>query len=483
MSESDWATIWEVVPPDVKTLFEEKLGSRPARKMAARARLVCSSWAASLAFPVLRVSNYALPEGSRFPLLDGAKRLSWVRPPRNLSGLTCAKNLRALCLNYLVLIFDPEAYASSLMLDDLLRGDDSCPALLEHLSITCCTLKAEEFRHVGRLRALKSLYLSDATIDDGALRHMSSLEGLATLDISNNSRVTDAGLAALPRRLTALNVSQCNLVTDAGLAALPKGLESLDLSNCNRVTDAGLGHLGRLATLKINYCARIDGSGLASLRDVRSLSAARLGWDTLSYFGFKLGGLERLSRLSSLDVSGIRIEEEMSIPTLTSLEFRCGSGSGLARLRLPALADLCVYGTRVSAADLKPFGRTLTSLKAEASLKIAGGLRELGDNLPALSSLKLVVSSDNFGGLDYSAIKTHFPALTSLDVSGLGIKDGDLAHLGHLSSLNLSFCQSVTSAGLPHLAGLSSVLLTSCPGVKDKMAIEELWKIVEHVEF
>jgi Leucine-rich repeat (LRR) protein len=357
------------------------------------------------------------------------------------------------------------------MLGDLLRSDDACPVLLERLSITYCTLKAEEFEHIGRLLHLKRLYLSDSTIDDGALRYIAALSGLTTLDISDNHRVTDAGMTSLPRGLTELNLSQCS-VSDAGLACLPKGLTSLNLNSCRMITDSGLWHLADIATLKLLYCVRITGSGLGVLRDVRSLS--------VGYFSqndFHLGGI---NSLSSLVVYGIDIKEAVSIPTLTSLDFRCGSG--LALLRLPALVHLFSIGSGVCVDDLKQFARTLTSLHVEASIVVAQRFKELGESLPALNTLKLIVS-DYFCDIDFSPIKTHFSALTSLDVSGLGIKDGDLQHLSHISSLNLSFCQSITSAGLPHLAGLSSVRLTSCPGVIDKMAIEELWKTVKHVEF
>lgn len=482
MAESDWSSIWEDVPPDVKALFEEKLGSRPARRMAARARLVCSSWAASLAFPALRVSIDAPPDAARSRLLAGAKSLSWVRPPRSLAGWGCAKTLRSLSLDYCVYVSDPESRPSSLALGELLLSDDDRPALLERLSVTWCNLRSEELEGIGRLRALRTLELTFASIDDGALRKISCLESLARLDVSCNGRVTDAGLACLPRSLTDLNVCGCELLTDACLAALPTGIASLDLSRCERITDAGLCHLGRVETLKLDYCARVDGSGLAELRDVCSLGVARVGWNTRSFdLGFSLAGLEKLSRMTALDASGIRIEEEISIPTLTSLDHRFGSGLGM--LRLPALADLCVYGAKVSALDLMPFGRSLTSLRVDASKTIARGLKELGDCLPALASLGLAVDRDFLDDADYAPIRTHFPALTALDVSGMGVKDSDLAHMGHLSSLDLTSCQFVTAAGLERLAGLSRVRLAGCPGLEDALAVEELLKTVENVEF
>ena len=478
------------MPPDVKTLFEEKLGSPRARRMAASARLVCTGWSRSLSFSNISPSNNAAPKGANYRLLDGAKTIAWVMPPADAQALvTRAKNLTSLSLNYLKLVFDPENYpSSSFALDGLLRDEGFRPELLESLSLTYCTMKARDFERVGLLRALKTLCLSDATVDDGALRHMSSLRALTELDISSSDRVTDAGLAALPGSLTSLKASRCDRVTDAGLAVLPRGLSSLDASHCERVTDAGLGHLGRLETLKIDYCPGINGSGLAFLSGVGALSTSRKCCDFASLAAvFCFAGLARLQSLATLDVSGIRIDGELFLPSVTSLTFRFAERGQLSKLRVPALAHLGVYGSPgVSVADLARFGGTLTSLSVDASRVIAdGGLKALGEALPRLKTLALAPGTWCYFcvTVDFSGLAAHLPAVTALDLSGLGVRDSDLVHLGHLSSLDLFLCQSVTSAGLRHLTGLTSVCLKSCPGVKDKLAIEELWKTVKDVEF
>lgn len=479
---SDWASIWDIVPPYA---FQEKLGSRSARMMASRSRLVCSGWAAALHIPTLRVHSEPPKRAPRYSrILDGAKSLSWVRPPKCMSGMSCLKNLRSLTLNYLRLIFDPEDHESSLDLSDILLSDDTCPARLERLTVTYCLLKTDELRHIGRLRALEHLNLSDANLDDSALAFLSPLSSLRSLDVSGNRRVTDAGLASLPASLTDLNISLCR-VTDAGLALLRPSLAALRLNNCQLVTDAGLGHLARVATLGINYCMGVTGSGLAALVAVRSLRVSRTGYGAARGFSdpeFAPGGLATLSRLEYLDLSGCVLSEPLSIPTLTSLDMR--GGSGLPNMRLPALARLRVYGSIDSVAELRPFGRTLAHLQVDASRSLVReGLGALGDTLPALATLKLVFAFDQSEDLELAPIKTHFPALTSLDVSGLAVEDADLVHMSHLSSLDLSFCSSVTGAGLAHLTRLSSVRLLNCHGIADKMAIEALWKTVPHVEF
>ena len=111
------------------------------------------------------------------------------------------------------------------------------------------------------------------------------------------------------------------------------------------------------------------------------------------------------------------------------------------------------------------------------------GLKDLGHSLPALKSLTLIEDNNFLGDIDYSQIKTHFPELTSLNVTGSFIRDHDLVHLGHLKSLDLSCCYFITSAGLTYLTGLSRVKLVGCNGIRDKLAIEELWKTVKDVEF
>jgi hypothetical protein len=101
------------------------------------------------------------------------------------------------------------------------------------------------------------------------VRELTGFPALTTLSLSENRKITDAGLEYLHElpQLRALNLSSCSL-TDAGLthlASMPV-LETIDLSYCNRLTDAGLKALRRLPhlnTLQLHGCLRITTAGVA----------------------------------------------------------------------------------------------------------------------------------------------------------------------------------------------------------------------------
>jgi hypothetical protein len=103
------------------------------------------------------------------------------------------------------------------------------------------------------------------------LKELSGLEALTYANLSENRKITDAGvelLKALPR-LTWLSLSSCSLTNDslAHLAALPR-LASLDISYCNRLTGPALKHLRtlpNLQTLNLQGCVKITNGDVARL--------------------------------------------------------------------------------------------------------------------------------------------------------------------------------------------------------------------------
>lgn len=119
------------------------------------------------------------------------------------------------------------------------------------------------------------IYLRVKNIDDDELyrlvKSVSSLPGLTYLNLSENRKVTDAGLArlaALPG-LTRLNLSSCN-ITNQGLPHLMalKKLAHLDLSYCNRISDEGLRalkSLHRLAFLDLQGCVKTSHAGIRKI--------------------------------------------------------------------------------------------------------------------------------------------------------------------------------------------------------------------------
>ncbi len=119
------------------------------------------------------------------------------------------------------------------------------------------------------------IYLRVKNIDDDELyrlvKAISSLAGMTYLNLAENRKITDAGLARLSvlPGLTRLNLSSCN-ITNQGLSHLAalKKLEHLDLSYCNRISDEGLRalkSLNRLAYLDLQRCVKTSLAGIRKI--------------------------------------------------------------------------------------------------------------------------------------------------------------------------------------------------------------------------
>jgi hypothetical protein len=140
--------------------------------------------------------------------------------------------------------------------------------------------------------------------EDDALKHLSALTGLQTLDL-RFTRITDKGLKYL-EPLTSLKDLDLGYtqITDKGLANIGgmTSLESLGLVGTH-ITDAGLAHLAKLRLLKSILLAqtKITGAGLAHLKDLDSLKSLNLDEN---YVGDE--GLAHLSNLTSLEWLSLR---------------------------------------------------------------------------------------------------------------------------------------------------------------------------------
>jgi hypothetical protein len=101
---------------------------------------------------------------------------------------------------------------------------------------------------------------------------LAGIQGLVSLNLSENRNMTDAGLACLKvlTHLTELNLSSCGL-TSTGLEQLKPfiRLTRLDLSYCNRLTDGCIKTLQKLTALTyldLKGCVKITNGGLSKLR-------------------------------------------------------------------------------------------------------------------------------------------------------------------------------------------------------------------------
>ena len=144
---------------------------------------------------------------------------------------------------------------------------------------TSVTNSEEVFENVTHIKVYPS------TSDDELQDLVRKFPSLRSVDLSNCTQITDAGLAHL-RGLTSLenlNLHGCVHITDAGLAHL-RGLiflKDLNLSDCYKITDEGLAHLRGLISLEkldLSRCYKITDAELKNLANLlpscrRALSA------------------------------------------------------------------------------------------------------------------------------------------------------------------------------------------------------------------
>jgi hypothetical protein len=85
--------------------------------------------------------------------------------------------------------------------------------------------------HVAKLSKLETLFLSGTKVTDAGLKKLSGLSKLKELRLGGQMEITDAGLAALGENtaLTKLVVGKKTKVTDAGVAALKAKLPKLEV--------------------------------------------------------------------------------------------------------------------------------------------------------------------------------------------------------------------------------------------------------------
>ena len=176
------------------------------------------------------------------------------------------------------------------------------PAGWEHRFCGLEDLKWRRPEYAGPLwPKLRTLTLEDCR--DVDLRMLKDLPGLASLDLTRCSRITDAGLKELKplASLTSLNLSYCQEVTDAGLKELKPlaSLISLNLSRCFKITDAGLKELKpltALTSLDLSEFREITDAGLKELKYLTALTSLKLSGCSR----IKDAGLKELKPLSCL---------------------------------------------------------------------------------------------------------------------------------------------------------------------------------------
>ncbi|CAM9308897.1 unnamed protein product, partial [Phaeothamnion confervicola] len=295
---------------------------------------------------------------------------------------------------------------------------------LTELDISHCdAVTAEGCSRLAGLRALKSLDISGCKVTNAWLATLARLPALERLTLRMGAHVTDVDLAELAGGGEGGGRGSNSGSGDSGTAAAGLSAATAGMAAAG-ATATGL--TGTLRHLCLSGCAEVTDAGLACLVPLR--------------------------QLTSLDLS--------NLPRVTD--------AGVAALcaRLPALQSLSVagnptVGNRTFQAAAHGC-RGLTELDAHGTSADERGLQMLR-GMPALQRLQLPRQGR---GLGAEAVRhlAAIPALTALDLAGLGTKlaaalmPADLAPLAALGRLQtLSLC-GVTAATDDALAALLPAL-------------------------
>jgi len=200
----------------------------------------------------------------------------------------------------------------------------------------------------GAMSQLKDLSLVDCNkLHDAAIKKLSFLDNLMTLDLELCSGCTDAAIMHLAKRLPALsslNLGGCRQVTNASISTIAEKLgkqlrrfsiagnpnitdfdiedlaanccclEALNLRACVRLTDAAMGKIGRMAAqqvqrggsaqlreLDIGGCSRTTDKGLRALQKAAHLQSL----DMRGINKVSVGGIQHL--VSSTELNQLNI--------------------------------------------------------------------------------------------------------------------------------------------------------------------------------
>ncbi|NHN70187.1 leucine-rich repeat domain-containing protein [Pseudomonas fluorescens] len=310
--------------------------------------------------------------------------------------------------------------------------------------------------------ALEALEISGFSREDD-LTSLPSLERLRRLELETYGEdFDDRFLRQLgsKSRLQALSLNRCDELTDDGLLGLsPLQLRSLSLERVGQLTARGAAHLCShpLEQLSLGWNSKIleDPAWLSGLTALRSLSLDDCHASDATFNAIRDLPIERLSLQSSY-----LCEDDLEL-----LE-----GMPLADLDLKASRQIIERLDVLHAFPLKRLGLSDVQGIDKQTLRDLEGLElealdlSLNDvswkELKQLAGLPLKRLDLSFcQGVDGKTLRKLCEMglpLEQLEISGLDLRDGDLACLRDLPLQRLGLYESpwLTDAGVAHLAGL-----------------------------
>ncbi|CBH14182.1 leucine-rich repeat protein (LRRP), putative [Trypanosoma brucei gambiense DAL972] len=344
---------------------------------------------------------------------------------------------------------------------------DSCPYLkdvsplaemtaLEHLAICKCVGIETGIGSLGKLPALRELYLIGTSMRGNSLRGLGATTSLLNLCIVSCGCLTDVLHIADVQVLRQLTLESCTSLEEGvgKLGGLP-ALYELDLSYSS-IVDVflqGLSSSRSLVKLNLSWCDQLtDVSPLAELKTLKYLNL-----QSCEAVVAGIGDLGKLPGLYELDLSCTPITD-------CALRDLCSSRS-LVRLDISSCDNLTDLSALVSL-------KTLGELNLDACTEVKQGIGNISQ-LPELRRLDgtcLPITDDSLRDLSASRSLVVLCLDTCMDITDVSC----LAAVKTLEEISLNSCLSVEK-GVEALTTLPRLRSVNLRGVKiDSEVLSEL---------
>jgi len=310
---------------------------------------------------------------------------------------------------------------------------------------------AADLRAVASMREVRRLDLSACRVGDSELAELDKMVGLKSLGLPPT---TSDGIGPTLMRLRSLRDLSLEetRVTAATIAVLPRGLESLNLSGTS-IDDAAVEHLRRLPGLKQLWLdeTSVGDKSLAVVSTRTTIEALGLTGTAVSSGGIKQ--LVGLAKLTSLHLAETSIDDEALgvLVSMKQLKFLDVTETGLSVDARQALVEsLRPSEVRV---DLDALVQALdeTNGRMEMALaRIARVTRNSDGQVVALNILDPKFSDIGMGML------RQFTSLKRLSVEGTAVTDAGLTQLAAMTQLEELWLGN-TSIGDPGLEVIRSL--------------------------
>ncbi|XP_063052776.1 F-box and leucine-rich repeat protein 13 isoform X2 [Engraulis encrasicolus] len=194
---------------------------------------------------------------------------------------------------------------------------------------------------------LRHLHAANCLLmSDGSMKYIASLKNLTYLDISENTRVSDAGLRHLAdgscaAKLQELNVSHCrvNDIVAVRIVKRYEALQRLNISYCEGISSFDFLNSSSLVSLDISGC-NIQDKGLSAVGEINCLQKLTMS----ECLGITDVGIEKFSkqarRLEDIDISHCVSLSDVSIKSLSSY---CKPLARLIVAGCPKITDVGIH--------------------------------------------------------------------------------------------------------------------------------------------